>query len=100
MKLDEANDLASESAVLGDITFEVELMMRWFECLEYCLFFLGTLLLQPFLDFFAQFPIKQFEIFKITYLLDVVAVCSLSFFFNQTYLILAKTRQDDGSLEF
>ena len=43
---------------------------------------------------------KSFDIFKITYLLDVVAVCSLSFFFNQTYLILAKTRQDDGSLEF
>ena len=53
MKLDEANDLASESAVLGDITFEVELMMRWFECLEYCLFFLGTLLLQPFFEFFS-----------------------------------------------
>ena len=53
VKLDEANDLASESAVLGDITFEVELMMRWFECLEYCLFFLGTLLLQPFFEFFS-----------------------------------------------
>ena len=75
--------------------------MLWFECLEYCLFFISTLLIQPFFEFCGQLPLrKSYDFFKLTHLLDMVAVSSLSFFFNQTYLILAKTREDDGSLKF
>lgn len=75
--------------------------MTWFLYLEYCLIFLSTLLLQPLFEFIGQLPLKKsFDFCKMTYLLDIIAVTALSFFFNRTYLILDKTTQDDGSLEF
>ena len=75
--------------------------MLWFEYLEYTLFIIGSLLLKPVYEFIGQLPLKKpFDWYKLPYILDIIAVSSLSFYFNQTYIILAKSQQDDGSHEF
>ena len=92
-RLDEASDLSNELEIRRYVTIEIELMMVWFEYLEYCLFFLSTLLIQPVLEFIGQLSLKKkFDWYKLPYILDVVAVSTLVFYFNQTYLILSKTR--------
>ena len=75
--------------------------MKWFLLLEETLALFAIFLIQPFFDFWGQLPLKKpFNFTKVTYLLDVLSVTAFSYYFYQTYKLLQKTQQDDGSLEY
>lgn len=62
---------------------------------------LGSFLLLPLYDFWAQMPLhKPFKWGKITYLLDLIAVAMFSFFLSMTYQLVIKNRSNDESAQF
>lgn len=62
---------------------------------------LGSFLLLPFFDLWAQIPLnKPFKWGKLIYLLDITAVAMFSFFLSQTYQLVIKNRENDNSPDF